>query len=114
MDGTVTKYIITGAVYPEPVGRYEEGDPRMWREKFCDDVTVPLESWLHGILEKYKKFLYFGVPRHNDPGVLWRDQEWSKDTQEIKEILVESGWPENYNAEEGRNRLAQWLTQANI
>ncbi|KAK1594887.1 uncharacterized protein LY79DRAFT_548750, partial [Colletotrichum navitas] len=44
MDGTVTKYIIAGPIYPEPVGTYNEGDPRMWREKLCDAVTLPLES----------------------------------------------------------------------
>ncbi|OHE97576.1 hypothetical protein CORC01_07191 [Colletotrichum orchidophilum] len=113
MDGTVTKYIITGPVYPEPVGRYEEGDPRMWRETLCDDVTLPLGSWLEGILEKYKTFLYFGLPRHNYPGVLWQGYS-SKETQEIREILAQNGWPGKYMGEEGRKKLAEWLTQADI
>ncbi|GKT95397.1 hypothetical protein Ct61P_13247 [Colletotrichum tofieldiae] len=114
MDGTVTKYIITGATYPEPVGRYKEGDPRMWREKLCDDVTLPLESWLEGMLEMFKKFLHFGIPRHSDPGVLWPDQKWSIEIEEIKKILVRNGWPENYRGEECRKELAEWLTQADI
>ncbi|KAK2051957.1 hypothetical protein LY76DRAFT_688118 [Colletotrichum caudatum] len=115
MDGTVTKYIITGAVYPEPVGRYDEGDPRMWRETLCDDVTLPLESWLEGMLEKYRNLLWFGIPRHKSPGVLWRDNAgWGKEIQGLEEIMIQSGWPERYNGTEGRKKLTEWLRQADI
>ncbi|KAK2005675.1 hypothetical protein LZ32DRAFT_664189 [Colletotrichum eremochloae] len=114
MDGTVTKYIITGPVYPEPLGRYDEGDPRKWRDELCDDVTLPLESWLEGILEKYRNLSYLGIPRHKYPGVLWRNDEWDKEIKEIEEIMRQNGWPEDYNGEEGRKKLAEWIRQADI
>ncbi|KAK0378428.1 hypothetical protein CLIM01_04203 [Colletotrichum limetticola] len=113
MDGTVTKYIITGAVYPEPAGRYEKGDPRMWRETLCDDITLSLEAWLEEIIDKYKTFQYFGLPRYDHPGVLSQGH-WAEETKALREIVVENGWPEDYNGEEGRRQLGEWLKKAAI
>ncbi|EXF76164.1 hypothetical protein CFIO01_03557 [Colletotrichum fioriniae PJ7] len=113
MDGTVTKYIITGAVYPEPAGRYEKGDPRMWRETMCDDITLTLEAWLEGIINKYMTFQYFGLPRHDDPGVLSQGH-WTEETKALQEIMVQNGWPEDYKGEECRKKLAEWLKKAGI
>ncbi|KAK1996886.1 hypothetical protein LX36DRAFT_712073 [Colletotrichum falcatum] len=115
MDGTVTKYIITGAVYPEPVGYYDEGDPRMWREEFCDDVTFPLESWLERTLQEYRDLSWFGLPRHKDPGVLWRgSQSWSEEIRELEEIMLQNGWPADYNGEECRRKLTEWMSRTDI
>lgn len=38
MDGTVTKYITTGPVYPDPPGLYGHDDPGAWRGDWCFDT----------------------------------------------------------------------------
>jgi hypothetical protein len=71
MDGTVTKFVVTGPVYPDPPGHYASDDPRVWRDKWCDDRTVPLQQLVHEWQARYRDLQWLGMPGNMLwPGVL--------------------------------------------
>ncbi|KAI0476400.1 hypothetical protein GGR56DRAFT_468035 [Xylariaceae sp. FL0804] len=75
-DGTVTQYVVTGAVYPDPPGRYAADDPRRWRDQFCEDWTRPVEELVDDWIEKHRSLVWVGVPgKKGFPGVLWHQED---------------------------------------
>ncbi|KAI1128606.1 hypothetical protein F5Y10DRAFT_172583 [Nemania abortiva] len=113
MDGTVTKFVMTGPVYPDPPGLYADGDPRAWRDKWCDDWTMPLEDLVREWLDKYRTMRFVGMPgKKSWPGVLvHREREgdfmW-EETTAMREVYSEHGWPDHYRGQNCREAILQW------
>lgn len=120
MDGTVTKYIITGAVYPEPVGRYQQNDPRMWRQVYCDEDTLTLKKWLDGVLEKYKTLQWFGIPRAQHPGVFGPREYDDEESESYKQVEVSRNSPttlcinltDSFNLGTEENLCTAWMARS--
>ncbi|ORY61422.1 uncharacterized protein BCR38DRAFT_440149 [Pseudomassariella vexata] len=113
MDGTVTKYVVTGPVYPDARGRYAKDDPRAWRDEWCDNWTKPVEQLAAEWQEKYRRMQFLGMPGNmyfpgvlNDPGerggFMWNECE------AMKRIYTEHGWPDSYRGDECRQALIHW------
>ncbi|KAK6845921.1 hypothetical protein PG987_001109 [Apiospora arundinis] len=77
-DGTLTKFVITGAGEDDPAARYDDTDPRAWRNA-GEDKTYKLEALLAKWAGKYRRMEYLGVPGHQSiRGVVWRDAEFGR------------------------------------
>ncbi|KAI0188905.1 hypothetical protein EV127DRAFT_512622 [Xylaria flabelliformis] len=113
MDGTVTKFVVTGPVYPDPPGLYADEDPRAWRDQWCDDRTLPLEQLVGEWMEKFRTMSFLGMPGKKPwPGVLVHQEEeggfMAEETKAMREIYSEHGWPDNYRGEDCREAILQW------
>lgn len=117
MDGTVTKYILTGPVYPEPYGYYAKDDPRQWRDEHCDDRTWPVEELLQMWKEKYWTMEWIGGSKNEYDAytqVRWYDEEQKRgyeDCIDLRRIYKEHGWPDNYKGDKCRDAVKQFWAQ---
>ncbi|KAI1150294.1 hypothetical protein F4825DRAFT_468251 [Nemania diffusa] len=112
-DGTVTKFVVTGPVYPDPPSLYAKGDPRAWRDDWCDDRTTPLEELVGEWLVKYQTMQFLGMPgKKSWPSVLIYCEEeggfmW-EETKAMRKIYSEYGWPDHYRRQDCREAILQW------
>ncbi|KAI0159378.1 hypothetical protein BJ166DRAFT_329527 [Pestalotiopsis sp. NC0098] len=117
MDGTVTKFVATGPVYPDPPGRYGPDDPRAWRDAWCDDRTVPLPQLVREWQAKYQGLQFLGMPGNLDwPGVLVHPAMggfMSAEAEAIKKIYQAHGWPDDYKGQECRAAIREWWKHRN-
>ncbi|KAI2635309.1 hypothetical protein GGS21DRAFT_75345 [Xylaria nigripes] len=116
MDGTVTKFEITGPVYPDPPGLYAKGDPRAWRDDWCDDWTMPLEKLVGNWQRKFQTMDFVGMPgKKSWPGVLVHQTReggfMSRETNAMRKIYAEYGWPDHYCGQACREAILQWWEQ---
>ncbi|KAK8014331.1 hypothetical protein PG990_007627 [Apiospora arundinis] len=120
-DGTLTKFVITGAGEDDPAARYNDTDPRAWRNA-GEDKTYKLEALLAKWAGKYRRMEYLGVPGHQSiRGVVWRDAEFGRpgeypwdEAQMLKRIYQEHGWPDQYKRDECRRAVLSWMEEAHI
>ncbi|KAI0437596.1 hypothetical protein F4803DRAFT_142689 [Xylaria telfairii] len=112
-DGTVTEYVASGPVYPDPPGLYPKDDPRAWRDEWCNDVTMPLQDLVGEWLQEYRTLKFLGMPgKKSWPGVLRHPEEeggfmWDE-TEAMRKIYADHGWPDKYRGEDCREALLQW------
>ncbi|KAI0470059.1 hypothetical protein GGR56DRAFT_660913 [Xylariaceae sp. FL0804] len=112
-DGTVTKYVVTGPVYPDPPGRYAADDPRAWRDEWCDDWTVPVEELTREWADKHRSLRFVGMPgRLPWPGVLIhpdKEDGWMwRETTAMRRIYHAHEWPDHYRGHECREAVSHW------
>lgn len=58
-DGTVTQGRSVGFRFPPS---YPGDDPRAWRDRLCDDVTLPLQAQLQIFRAGFRDLTYLAVP----------------------------------------------------
>ncbi|KAI0379781.1 hypothetical protein F5Y04DRAFT_114391 [Hypomontagnella monticulosa] len=114
-DGTVTRYCVMKYVYAPT---YPKDDPRAWRDRMCDDETKPLKDWLDELRKEYSDMMYLGLPNVDSgggyPSLYFRSPgdgpgsyQW-KETEELRNIYTENGWPGHYNKEACLRALEEW------
>lgn len=91
-DGTVTRGRSVGFRFPPSYG---EDDPRAWRDRLCDDVTLPLQAQLQIWAAEYRDLIYLAVPPsisdYACPGVYVRSDKDGPGSVDWDEIQVSDG-----------------------
>lgn len=91
-DGTVTRGRSVGFRFPPSYG---EDDPRAWRDRLCDDVTLPLQAQLQIWAAGYRDLIYLAVPPsisdYACPGVYVRSDKDGPGSVDWDEIEVSDG-----------------------
>ncbi|KAI1352906.1 hypothetical protein F5Y01DRAFT_70698 [Xylaria sp. FL0043] len=113
-DGTVTMYCVMKCLY-EPT--YSSDDPRAWRDRLCDFETRTLADQLDVWRREYQNMVFLGLPtvdRGNYPSLLFRRENdmpgsymW-QETEELRTIYREHGWPDNYERQACHEALQRW------
>ncbi|KAI1420681.1 hypothetical protein F5Y12DRAFT_772013 [Xylaria sp. FL1777] len=113
-DGTVTAYYICRSLY-EPT--YASDDPRAWRDRMCELETRTLADQLEEWRREYRDMCFLGLPnvdRGNYPSLFFRSEsdgpssyQW-RETEELRAIYCEHGWPDNYKKAACHEALDRW------
>ncbi|KAI1382678.1 uncharacterized protein F4822DRAFT_102343 [Hypoxylon trugodes] len=113
-DGTVTMYCVSKYLY-DPT--YAKDDPRAWRDRMCDFETRTLANQLNEWRRQYCDMILLGLPnvdRGDYPSLFVRREgdgsesfEW-QETEELRSIYREHGWPDNYDKERCHRALEKW------
>ncbi|KAI0437934.1 hypothetical protein F4803DRAFT_119822 [Xylaria telfairii] len=113
-DGTVTMYCVMKSLY-DPT--YSSDDSRAWRDRLCDFETRTLADQLEQWRREYQNMVFLGLPdvdRGNYPSLFFRREtdapgcyQW-QETEELRSIYREHGWPDHYDREACHEALKRW------
>ncbi|KAM7192193.1 hypothetical protein V8F33_008467 [Rhypophila sp. PSN 637] len=97
-QGTVTDYIQFEKPERDTPGPDDEGHWKAYH-------TLPVQEFFDEWKDKYRSLEWVILPDDVDDGVRYR---FDGETDEIRQIYKEHGWPENFRKEECRIALKEW------
>ncbi|KAI0124097.1 hypothetical protein BJ170DRAFT_638146 [Xylariales sp. AK1849] len=113
-DGTVTRYCVSRYQYAPT---YSREDPRAWRDRMCLLETRTLGEQLDEWRREYRDMAFLGLPNVDGgdyPSLFFRREgdgpgsyQWHE-TEELRGIYREHGWPDSYDKEQCHRALEKW------
>ncbi|KAM7220380.1 hypothetical protein V8F06_004159 [Rhypophila decipiens] len=102
--GTVTDYIQFERPERDSPGPDEEDHWRAYR-------TLPVQEFLDEWKERFRSLEWVILPDDGDDGVRYR---FDGETDEIRQIYREQGWPDSFRKDECRVALKEWYEKNRV